>query len=274
MSATDIQKKPRGGTTVAALDIEFWDLSFLAPGAKGRKHILKSISGHFRAGELSAILGPSGAGKSTLMNILMGTLHTNVTGSVLVNGQPRDVNKFNRQTTYIMQEDLLQDHLTVQESMMVAANLKMSHKCKREEKLERVNEVLEMLDLSACKDTRSEMLSGGQRRRLSVALELVSNPPVIFLDEPTTGLDSVATKQMMRVLSLLAEQGRTVVCSVHQPSATIFNQFDQVYILARGQCVYQGEPRDLVPFLEDSGLICPTTHNPADFSKSALSFIS
>lgn len=127
-----------------------------------------------------------------------------------------------------------------------------------------------MLRLTKARDTLTARLSGGERKRLSIAQELVNNPPVIFLDEPTTGLDDLSSSQCIQLLKMLARGGRTVICSVHTPSAKLFDMFDHVYIVSEGQCVFQGKGRDIVPFLAGLGLNCPKTYNPADFSKSKI----
>ncbi|XP_047119631.1 ATP-binding cassette subfamily G member 4-like [Schistocerca piceifrons] len=258
---TRMAKRPR-------VDIEFHDLCFSVRSAgvrSGRRSILKGVGGKFRPGLLSVIMGPSGAGKSSLMNVLAGLVTAGVTGTINTNGQPRQLKLFHKLSTYIMQEDLLQPHMTVQENMEMAASLKVGREMSHDEQVAAVEEILETLGLLECRSTLTDSLSGGQRKRLSVALELVNNPPVIFLDEPTTGLDVVAIQHCVQLLKLLASQGHTVVCTVHQPSAMLFNAFDHVYLLSRGQCVFQGQPRALVPFLAEQGLECPINHNPADF---------
>ncbi|KAF2894326.1 hypothetical protein ILUMI_11849 [Ignelater luminosus] len=221
----------------------------------------------FYSNELTAILGASGSGKTTLLNILAGYTSSGVSGSIRINGMPRNMQTFHKLTAYIMQDDLLQPYLNVEELLTIAAKLKLGDRASLQEKSAAVNEIIKLLGLEKCLETRTEYLSGGEKRRVTIALEMVSNPPVIFLDEPTSGLDTVSAKQCINILEKLKGQGKTVICTIHQPSAFMLQQFNQVYFLHDGMCVYNGSTSNLIPFMSSLGYECPVTYNPADYSK-------
>ncbi|KAL5279573.1 hypothetical protein ACFFRR_003894 [Megaselia abdita] len=249
------------------VDIEFKDLSLTVNLGfrKGDKEILHNVNGKFPGSQLIAIMGPSGAGKSTLLDALSGFKTTGVDGAILLNGRRRDLPTFRRMSCYITQDDRLNPLLTVMENMTIAAKLKLGPNVPYEEKATRIEGILLMLGLYNHCDTLAKRLSGGQKKRLSIALELLNNPTVMFLDEPTTGLDSHSCNKVIELLKKLATQGRTIICTIHQPTARLFEQFDQVYVLSSGNCMYQGATTKLVPFLQSVDLSCPMYHNPADY---------
>lgn len=155
--------------------------------------------------------------------------------------------------------------------MIMACRLKIKYTSNKEDNT-RVDEILSSLSLSHRKESTADTLSGGERKRLSIALELVTNPSIMFLDEPTSGLDEVTAASCIRLLKSLAHQDKTIICTIHQPSAAMFAQFDNVYLLARGQCVYQGSPKTFIPFLISQNFECPKYNNPADYSKFSSKF--
>lgn len=262
------------------IDIEFENISYTVPHANkstnsynfmfkqnGKKQILKGISGKFKSGELTAIMGPSGAGKSSLLNILTGFDYRGMEGIIKCNGKVQTKSgpgQYKKDCCYILQNDQLIPLFTVSEIMSIAADLKLGHVTKLE-KYKIIDNVLETLNLSTTKKTRCGQLSGGQKKRLSIALELLDNPPIMFLDEPTTGLDSSSSLQCISTLKALAKDGRTIICTIHQPSATMFEMFDHIYVISNGRCIYQGDSSNTVTYLSSEGLVCPQYHNSADF---------
>ncbi|KAJ8688160.1 hypothetical protein QAD02_023955 [Eretmocerus hayati] len=246
-------------------DLGFEDLSYTVRPifSKKKKQLLKNVSGEFRAGELTAIMGPSGAGKTVLMNVLAGFITSNVSGVITVNGRSRDLKRFRRTTAYIMQDDHAHTTLTVQECMQLAADLKLC--TPRFDKKYRIEAILRRLGLEESRSTFTENLSSGQKKRLIIALELISNAPIMFFDELTSPLDSVNSKQCMELLKGLALEGRTIICTIHQPSPMILQLVDHLYVVGSGQCVYAGRPQNLLPFLRQLNLHCPKYHNPSDF---------
>lgn len=251
------------------VDIQFKDLSYeIQIGYRGtKKQILKGLNGVFKAAELTAIMGPSGAGKSTLLNILTGFQQGRLMGMIeYISSEGRhNWDSYKKQSCYIQQSDNLYGLFTVQESMMMVTYLKIGNSATKIFRQALIDNILDMLQLSKVKDTKVDQISGGQRKRLSIALELVDNPPIMFLDEPTTGLDSMSSLQCIVALQTLAKSGRTVICTIHQPSAAIYNLFDHIYLVADGQCLYAGSPDNTVSYFAEQGFQCPKYHNPADY---------
>lgn len=244
--------------------LEWRNLSFQVNCGKARKSIVTNLSGAARPGTLMAIMGPSGAGKTTLLNLLSGFYEKGYEGEVQINGYVRDQVLFNKQSCYVMQQDRLLPSLTIQETLTMSVGLRMTTSPVLV-KSQMVDQLVDEWGLSECRHTRAEALSGGEKKRLAIAQELVNNPPVLFLDEPTTGLDNCSSLMCVQILKRLAERGHTVICSLHTPSAKIFSYFDVLYMMSQGRCIYNGETSNLLSFLSEHGLSCPEFHNPADF---------
>ncbi|XP_066150986.1 ATP-binding cassette subfamily G member 4-like [Euwallacea fornicatus] len=249
------------------LDIEFENVWLTIRDRKEYKKILKGVSGLFKSGELTAIMGPSGAGKTSLLNILTGYQKSGVEGVIRCkNGETTKIgpSQYKSQSRYILQDDYLISYFTVYEIMHSTTNLKIDGFSESKKNF-LIDDILRTLGLLNLKQTLCGCLSGGQRKRLSIALEMIDDPPILFLDEPTTGLDSNSSNQCVQLLKNLAERGRTVICTIHQPSSSLYYVFSHVYVMAKGKCVFQGPPVNTVPYLSSHGLFCPKYHNPADF---------
>ncbi|XP_020587829.1 LOW QUALITY PROTEIN: ABC transporter G family member 42-like [Phalaenopsis equestris] len=212
-----------------------------------RIQLLKDITGAFRPGNLTALMGVSGAGKTTLMDILAGRKNIgNIEGDIRISGYPKNQATFTRVLGYCEQNDIHSPQITVNESLLYSAFLRLSMNFNNEEKKKFIDEVMELVELTNLKDAIVGLpgvsgLSTEQRKRLTVAVELVANPSVIFMDEPTTGLDAKAAAIVMRTVRNIVGTGRTIVCTIHQPSIDIFESFDELLLLKRGgQIIYSG----------------------------------
>lgn len=263
------------------VDITFANLKYLVKDQKSGEElsILKGVSGACRNSRVLAIMGSSGAGKTTLLDILacntFGSGRTE--GKILVNGAARRAADFQRRSCYVQQRDVLLASSTVRESIMFSALLKLPRTLAYAEKKAQVDRILSELDLLGCQDTLigDELIgikgiSGGQKRRVSVGIELVKDPQVILLDEPTSGLDSEMAVSLMDMLVSLARRDRTVVLTIHQPNSAITALFDDFLLLAAGQAVYFGPWREAVEFFASSGFVCPHYTNPSDYFLSVL----
>ncbi|XP_055544643.1 ATP-binding cassette sub-family G member 4-like [Wyeomyia smithii] len=232
------------------------------------KDILLNVSGKFKHGRLVALMGPSGAGKSSLLNVLAGVNLYGLTGYVAINDEPVEEN--DPRSVYVEQDCPLISCLTVRGTMTYAVDMKMPRSTPNREKRNKISEILELLGLDKCATTLVKNLSGGEQKRLSVAVELIKNPAVMLLDEPTSGLDSVASMHLVSHLKSLAMGGRTIVCTIHQPASNLFQLFDDVYLLVKGRCLYSGSVEGMVPKLDSAGFSCPEYYNPADFAIEVL----
>lgn len=228
------------------------------------KIILNKISGEFHGNELTAIIGLSGSGKSSLLDFLSGFRTENIDGTIECNGKIISTRNIKEVSSYFMQEQTLHLFLTVNELMNFSINLK-GRQMLNSEKNFKIKEILEKLNIFNLGNSFAMDLSGGETKRLQIALELVDDPKILFLDECTTGLDSVGSNQCIQYLKNLTKEGKTIICSIHQPSATMLRNFDHIYALAEGKCIYQGSSQNLLLFFDQVGLPCPSTYNPTDF---------
>ncbi|XP_001688274.2 ATP-binding cassette sub-family G member 4 [Anopheles gambiae] len=233
------------------------------------KEILGNVSGRFQHGRLVALMGPSGAGKSSLLNVLSGAQVFGMIGTVTINGEPVEEN--DPRSVYVEQECPLLAFLTVQETMQFAVDMKMPQSSPKSAKQAKIDNILEMVGLDTARNTVVRSLSGGEQRRLAVAVELITNPPIMLFDEPTSGLDSVSSTQVIAHLKSLAMSGRTIVCTIHQPASSLFQLFDDVYLLRQGRCLYAGPVEQMLTRFARVGLRCPEYYNPADFALESIS---
>ncbi|RHY00003.1 hypothetical protein DYB25_000377 [Aphanomyces astaci] len=248
-----------------------WDnLNFKVTAGKVNKRILRDISGRSAPGQVTAILGPSGSGKTTLLDILADRVSSGkISGDIDVNGKPRDKH-FRLLASYVAQEDSLLGSFTVLETLRYAAKLSVASTVSAMECESRVQQAISDMGLRSCEDTIvgdifRKGLSGGQKRRLSIAIELLSHPTILLLDEPTSGLDSASTFALVQYIAKLAKQNRTIVCTIHQPSSVVFNLFDNVMILSQGRTAYFGSPQLSIAHFANLGHPCPPFTNPGEF---------
>ncbi|KAF0936150.1 hypothetical protein E2562_038962 [Oryza meyeriana var. granulata] len=215
---------------------------------ENRLQLLSDISGTFRPGVLTALVGVSGAGKTTLMNVLAGRKTSGtIEGSITLSGYPKKQETFARVSGYCEQADIHSPNVTVYESILYSAWLRLSSDVDSNTRKMFVDEVMALVELDVICNAMVGLpgvsgLSTEQRKRLTIAVELVANPSIIFMDEPTSGLDARAAAIVMRTVRNTVNTGRTVVCTIHQPSIDIFESFDELLLLKRGgRVIYAGE---------------------------------
>ncbi|KAK3927759.1 ATP-binding cassette sub-family G member 4 [Frankliniella fusca] len=261
-------EKARWSGDLLRLEIDF-AISYVAPGkSKGcaAREILTDVTGRLRPGRLMAILGPSGAGKTSCLSILAGCRTKGVRGRVLVNGREESPSAYRRHCVLIGQELAQLQALTAGETLRIAADLKLpASKYSPADRQAVVADIAGVLGLEACMETTVANMSGGERKRLSIGVELVTNPPIMLFDEPTSGLDSVSSVQVVSHLRSLALAGRTVAVVLHQPSSRMFQLFDDLLVLGPGRSLYCGPAAQAAEAFGASGFSCPPFYNIADF---------
>jgi len=234
------------------------------------KQIVRGVSGVVKSGRVLAILGPSGAGKTTLINVLTLNAMGGVSkGYVALNGHSITPASFIRECYVVTQQDFHWPFLNTKETMTYAAQL--YHNTTKEEAAKKVESIITSMGLAGCSDTLvgnefMQGLSGGQKRRLSIALALIKQPKLLFLDEPTSGLDAAAAAAIMRFITELAQkENLIIIATIHQPSTKVFDGFDQAMILSGGRTAYCGEASGALEHFASIGHAIPPNTNPAEF---------
>ena len=246
------------------LGIEFLNLRLTLP-APLSKTILSDVTGSIVPGRVTAIMGPSGAGKTTFLSVLMGKVKRTA-GTIKVNGIQDELSTFRRITGFVPQEDTMMRELTVRENIAHSARVRLPRIGWSEESVSRlVDAVIETLGLRSCADTQTARISGGQRKRANIGMELAMAPAAIFLDEPTSGLDATAALEVCSTLRAIANLGLTVVAVVHQPRLEIFRSFDDLLLLAPGgKTVFLGPQSQVMNYFARAGFSFNPLGNPAD----------
>ncbi|XP_064387242.1 broad substrate specificity ATP-binding cassette transporter ABCG2-like [Halichondria panicea] len=258
--------------------VSFHDIVYVVnTGCCGTKptEILHSVSGVLPCG-VNAIMGPTGSGKTTLLDILAGRkAKANVGGYVLVNGRPQPSN-FRCKSGYVVQDDIVMGTLSVKENLMFSAALRLPSSTSWAQRKERVATVIQELGLERCANTKigTEFfrgVSGGERKRTNIGMELIIEPQVLFLDEPTTGLDAYTAVSVVQLLKRLSEKGdRVIIMSIHQPRYSIFKLFDGLTLLSQGDMVYHGPAQSSLDYFSSIGYVCEERNNPADYFLDVL----
>lgn len=265
------------GAIVKQTSIFHWEDVCYDIKIKGEpRRILNHIDGWVKPGTLTALMGVSGAGKTTLLDVLADRVTMGVvTGEMLVDGRMRD-DSFQRKTGYVQQQDLHLEISTVREALVFSALLRQPATTPRAEKIAYVEEVIKMLGMEEYADAVVGVLGEGlnveQRKRLTIGVEIAAKPDLLlFFDEPTSGLDSQTAWSICTLMRKLADHGQAILCTIHQPSAMLMQEFDRLLFLAAGgKTVYFGElgknMRTLIDYFESKGSPkCPPNANPAEW---------
>ncbi|XP_024152402.1 ATP-binding cassette sub-family G member 8 isoform X2 [Oryzias melastigma] len=246
---------------------------------EGNKQMaINNLTLRVRSGQMLAVIGSSGCGKTSLLDIITcrGEGGKMTSGEVLINGKPNTPQLVKKSIAHVRQDDRLLPHLTVRETLSFVAKLRLPTHFTQGQRDQRVDDVIAELRLRQCAHTRVgndyvRGVSGGERRRVSIAVQLLWNPGILILDEPTSGLDSFTAHNLVITLSRLARGNRLVLLSVHQPRSDIFQLFDLVVLLSSGSAAYFGAAQDMVSYFTSLGHPCPRYCNPSDFYVDLIS---
>ncbi|XP_025207194.1 protein scarlet-like [Melanaphis sacchari] len=234
------------------------------------QQILNNVSGNVECGTLLGIMGPSGSGKTTLMATISHRTKGNFNGQLLLNGHSVSEETMIKISGFVAQEDVSFIQLTVLEQLRLMAKLKMDRTTANKVIQDRINYLVDHLGLNKVLNSRLCVLSGGERKKVALAVQLINDPPILFCDEITTGLDSYSAAHIVNTLRRVAQSGKIVICTIHQPASGLFDQFQEIILLTNGQLAYQGSVSLVNNFFQKYGYICPATYNKADFIVSIL----
>ncbi|KAI9644602.1 hypothetical protein NHQ30_006623 [Ciborinia camelliae] len=258
------------GTSALRFEIGF---DYLGLRLKSGKVILQGVSGKVEPGSMLAVMGPSGAGKSTFVRLLMGKLK-NSSGTTYVNGDARNMSE--KVIGYVPQDDVVLPELTVRENILHSARIRLPQSWTDSEIERHIDDLLSCLGLSHIQnslvgDAVKPVISGGQRKRVSIGIELAAAPLALILDEPTSGLDATSALSIIGLLKALCRLGITIICILHQPRLEIFQSLDRLLLLANGQEIYFAKAADAIEYFEKAGFSMSNQCNPADILMDIIS---
>jgi len=272
----DTKKSTFGQGPEARYDLSFTDI--VVSVASKNLQLVKGVSGKIKSGSVLCVLGPSGCGKSTLLECLANLRRPNlrVTGSILFNQQRLSSSQRRQIVSFCSQDHSLMGEFTVEETLRCTARLYFGYRVSSTVIEEKIKRVMQSVGLTESAKVRVgnlffSGLSGGQKRRLAIGVELMASPSVIILDEPTSGLDSSASLGIMKLMQDLAKQGHTILASIHQPSSKIWSMMEEVMFMSRGMCMYFGPSDQLTSYLHSIRLDCPPTFSDVDFFTGTIS---
>ncbi|UZP36820.1 hypothetical protein NXS19_004636 [Fusarium pseudograminearum] len=272
---TSVQPLPEQNDYITtATTFTFKNINYFVQHEGQEKQLLQNVSGFVKPGQLVALMGSSGAGKTTLMDVLAQRKDSGrLEGSIMVNGRPQGIT-FQRTTGYCEQNDIHEPTATVLEALRFSARLRQPYEISESDKFAYVDQIIELLELGSLKHALvgapGQGLSIEQRKRLTLAVELVAKPSLLFLDEPTSGLDGQSAFQTCRFMRKLAMAGQTIICTIHQPSAALFEAFDVLLLLAKGgRTTYFGptgkDSSTVLKYFAENGATPVGDVNPAEF---------
>lgn len=234
------------------------------------KKIISNSSGQIQPKTLTAILGPSGSGKSSLLDCLSGRISSKLQlrGEIKVNGNERDLKTWPKLVSYVGQQFHSYEWQTVYETFHFVASIKceaFDQQEKDSKVKERIENLINLLGLDSSRDVFIGNLSGGERVRVSLGIELIVDPPVVLLDEPLSGLDSSNALSILLLLRKIADLGKTIMITIHQPSYNMLECFDKIILMSQGYCMFEGSIPDCVKFFNECGFEVPSNVTPTDF---------